>query len=256
MDNVSIIGIDISKRSFQLHGATDSGIPVLRKKLSRSKMLEYFASQLPCLVVMEACGGAHYWGREIQQLGHEVKLIAPAYVKPFVKRRQKNDANDAAAIIEAAQRPTMRFVAVKTEEAQARSMLFCTRELLGHQRTQTINALRGHLAEFGLVAARGAANVAQLRQAVTQNEAVLPALVVPNAELLFDRIAELNTRLGTLDKQIRTMVREHEELRRLMTIPGVGPMCAMAVHAFAPAMEAFGRGRDFAAWVGLTRLRQ
>ena len=251
MDNVSIIGIDISKRSFQLHGATDSGIPVLRRKLSRSRMVEFFASQAPCRVVMEACGGAHYWGREIEQLGHEVKLIAPAYVKPFVKR-QKNDANDAAAIVEAAQRPTMRFVAVKTEEAQARSMLFRTRELLVHQRTQTINALRGHLAEFGLVAARGVAHVGQLRQAVTQYEGVLPALVVPTAELLFDRVAELNAQLAALDRQIRSMVREHEELRRLMTIPGVGPMCAMAVHAFAPAMETFGRGRDFAAWVGLT----
>ena len=197
---------------------------------------------------MEACSGAHYWGREIQQFGQEVKLIAPTYVKPFVKR-QKNDPNDAAAIVEGAQRPTMRFVAVKTEEAQARSVLFRTRELLVHQRTQTINALRGHLAEFGLVAA----NVAQLRQAVTQNEAVLPALVVPTAELLFDRIAELNTQLGALvDKQIRTMVREHEELRRLMTIPRVGPMCAMAVHAFAPSMDTCSRGHDFAAWVGLT----
>ena len=251
MDNVSIIGIDISKRSFQLHGATDSGIPVLRRKLSRSQMVKFFASQAPCLVVMEACGGAHYWGREIQQLGHEVKLIAPAYVKPFVKR-QKNDANDAAAIVEAAQRPTMRFVAVKTEEAQARSMLLRTREILVHQRTQTINALRGHLAEFGLVAARGAANVAQLRQALAHREGALPALVVATAELLFGRIAELNAQLGALDRQIRSMVREHEELRRLMTIPGVGPMCAMAVYAFAPAMETFGRGRDFAAWAGLT----
>ena len=132
-------------------------------------------------------------------------------------------------------------------------MLFPTRELLVHQRTQTINALRGHLAEFGLVAARGAANVAQLRQAVTRNEAELPVLVVPTAELLFGRIAELNTQLGALDKQIQTMVREHEELRRLMTIPGVGSMCAMAVYAFAPSMDTFSRGRDFAAWVGLTR---
>ena len=129
MDDVSIIGIDISKRSFQLNGATDSGIPVLRKKLSRSKMVEFFASQPPCLVVMEACGGAHYWGREIQQFGHEAKLIAPVYVKPFVKR-QKNDANDATAIVEAAQRLTMRFVAVKTEEAQARLMLFRSKRLV------------------------------------------------------------------------------------------------------------------------------
>ena len=149
MDNVSIIGIDISKSSFQVHGATTNGEPVLRKKLSRGKVLEFLASQPACLVVMETCGGAHHWGREIQPLGHEVRLIAPIYVKPFA-RRQKSDARDAAAIVEAAQRPTMRFVAVKPAQVQARSMVFRTRGLLVWQRTQTVNALRGHLAEFGL----------------------------------------------------------------------------------------------------------
>ena len=252
MDNVSIVGIDISKRSFQLHGATASGAPVMRKKLSRGKVLEFLGSQPPCLVVMEACGGAHYWGREIQQLGHEVRLIAPVYVKPFVKRRQKNDANDAAAIIEAAQRPTMRFVAVKTEQAQASSMLFRTRGLLVQQRTQTVNALRGHLAEFGLVAARGVANVKQLWQTFAQCADTLPELVVRNAGLLFDRVAELTAQIDALDKQVRSIVRGDDEMRRLMTIPGVGEVSAMAVRAFAPAMESFGRGRDFAAWIGLT----
>ena len=143
MDNVSIIGIDISKSSFQVHGATANGEPVLRKKLSRGKVLEFLASQPACLVVMETCGGAHHWGREIQPLGHEVRLIAPIYVKPFA-RRQKSDARDAAAIVEAAQRPTMRFVAVKPAQVQARSMVFRTRGLLVRQRTQTVNALRGH----------------------------------------------------------------------------------------------------------------
>ena len=148
MDNVSIIGIDISKSSFQVRGATSSGEPVLRKKLSRGKVLEFLASQPPCLVVMETCGGAHHWGREIQPLGHEVRLIAPIYVKAFAKRH-KSDARDAAAIVEAAQRPTMRFVAVKPAQVQARSMVFRTRALLVRQRTQTVNALRGHLPEFG-----------------------------------------------------------------------------------------------------------
>ena len=251
MDNVSIIGIDISKSSFQLHGATADGVPVLRKKLSRGKVLEFLASQPPYLVVMETCGGAHYWGREIRKLGHEVRLIAPMYVKPFAKR-QKSDARDAAAIVEAAQRPTMRFVPVKTEQAQARSMLFRTRALLVQQRTQTVNALRGHLAEFGLVAARGVANVERLWEAFAQNAESLPEQVVPTAGLLFDRIAELNTQLGELDKKMRSIAKEHEELRRLMTIPGVKEVTAMAVHAFAPPMETFARGRDFAAWIGLT----
>ena len=141
MDNVSIIGLDIAKRSFQVHGATADGATVLRRKLTRAKVLEFLASQPRCLVVMETCGGAHHWGREIQQLGHEVRLIAPIYVNAFVKR-QKSDARDAAAIVEAAQRPTMRFVAVKTKEAQARSMVYRTRGLLVRQRTQTVNAIR------------------------------------------------------------------------------------------------------------------
>jgi len=251
MDNVSIIGIDISKSSFQLHGATPGGKPVLRKKLSRGKVLKFLASLPACLVVMEACGGAHYWGREFQRLGHEVRLIAPIYVKPFVKR-QKSDARDAAAIVEASQRPTMRFVAVKSQDAQARSMLYRTRMLLVQQRTQTVNALRGHLAEFGVVAARGVANVERLWEAFAEIADTLPDPVVPTAGLLFDRIEELNVQIADLEKKMRAMVREREELRRLTTIPGVGEIGAMAVHAFAPPMETFRRGRDFAAWVGLT----
>ena len=251
MNNVSIIGIDISKSSFQLHGATADGAPVLRKKLSRGKVLEFLASQPACLVVMEACGGAHHWGREIQQLGHEVRLIAPIHVKPF-RKRQKSDARDAAAIVEAAQRPTMWFIAVRTEQDQGRSMLYRTRGLLVQQRTQTVNALRGHLAEFGLVAARGVANVEQLWQALAERADTLPDPVVPTAGLLFDRVSELNAQIGELDRQIRSLVREDEELKRLMTIPGVAEIGAMAVHAFAPPMEHFRRGRDFAAWIGLT----
>ena len=147
MDQVTIIGIDISKRSFQLHGATAEGKPVFGKKLSREKFLVFLSEAPPCQIVMEACGGAHYWGRQIIALGHTCKLIPPIYVKPFLKR-QKNDSNDAAAIVEAAQRPSMRFVAVKSVEAQADAMLFRTRALLVWQRTQTINSLRGQLACF------------------------------------------------------------------------------------------------------------
>ena len=251
MDNVSIIGLDISKRSFQVHGATADGAPVLRRKLTRAKVLEFLASQPRCLVVMETCGGAHHWGREIQQLGHEVRLIAPFYVKAFAKR-QKSDARDAAAIVEAAQRPTMRFVAVKTQQAQARSMVYRTRGLLVRQRTQTVNAIRGHLAEFGLVAPRGVANIEQLWQAFTECAESLPELVVSTTAVLFERVDELNAQVDEIDKQMRMLVRENEELRRLTTIPGVGEVTALAVHAFAPSMASFARGRDFAAWIGLT----
>ena len=205
---------------------------------------------------METCGGAHHWGREIQPLGHEVRLIAPIYVKPFA-RRQKSDARDAAAIVEAAQRPTMRFVAVKPAQVQARSMVFRTRGLLVWQRTQTVNALRGHLAEFGLVAPRGVANVEQLWEAFAECAESLPELVVSMAGLLFDRIDELNAQLDEVDKQMRSIVRVDEELRRLMTIPVVGEVGAMAVHAFAPAMENFARGRGRApAWRFSARVRR
>ena len=221
MDKISIIGLDISKRSFQVHGATADGLPVLRRKLTRAKVLEFLASQPQCLVVMETCGGAHHWGREIQQLGHEVRLIAPIYVKAFAKR-QKSDARDAAAIVEAAQRPTMRFVAVKTQQAQARSMVYRTRGLLVRQRTQTVNAIRGHLAEFGLVAPRGVANIEQLWGAFTECAESLPELVVSTTAVLFERVDELNAQVDEVDKQMRILVRENEELRRLTTIPGVG----------------------------------
>ncbi len=251
MESVSIIGVDISKRSFQLHGATAEGKPVFRKKLSRGKFLSFLAKVPPCVVVMEACGGAHFWGRQIIALGHACKLIPPIYVKPFVKR-QKNDANDAEGIVEAGQRPTMRFVAVKSEEMQADAMLFRTRELLVRQRTQTINSIRGQLAEFGVIAAQGVANITVLRQEVAEVKKMLPEQVVSMAELLFDQIAALNVKIIDIEKTIRARARAQEELRRLMTIPGIGPICAMAVNAFAPPMESFGCGRDFAAWVGLT----
>ena len=167
-------------------------------------------------------------------------------------KRQKSDARDAPAIVEAAQRPTMRFVAVKTQQAQARSMVFRTRGMLVRQRTQTVNAIRGHLAEFGLVAPRGVANIAQLWKAFTERVESLPELVVSTTAMLFERIDELNAQIDEVDKKMRLLVRENEELRRLTTIPGVGEVTALAVHAFAPSMDSFARGRDFAAWIGLT----
>lgn len=156
MEQVSTIGLDIAKRVFQAHGADSEGNEVFRKRLARGKVLTFLASQPRCVVVLEACGGAHHWGREIAKQGHEVRLIAPKYVKSFVKR-QKNDVADAEAICEAAQRLTMRFVAVKSEVTQANTLVFRTRDLLVRQRTQTINALRGHLTEYGWVVAKGPA---------------------------------------------------------------------------------------------------
>ena len=161
MDEVSIIGLDLAKNVFQAHGARADGSTAFRKKISRAKLLSFFASVPKCVVAMEACASSHHWARQIGALGHEVRLIAPIYVKPFVKRN-KNDAADAEAIAEAASRPTMRFVAVKSAEKQASGMAFKTRDLLVRQRTQTINALRGHMAEYGVVAPNGPVHIERL----------------------------------------------------------------------------------------------
>lgn len=251
MDQATIIGIDLAKQSFQLHGAAANGAVVFRRKLSRGRVLAFLATQPKCLVAMEACASAHHWGRRIADLGHEVRLIAPLYVKPFVKR-QKNDAADAEAIAEAASRPTMRFVTVKSEAQQGQGMIFRTRDLLVRQRTQTINALRGHLAEFGIVAPQGAARVDRLAQAVDETAAGLPDIVRDLARLLLEQIATLTTRIAGLDKELRRCARQDEYAARLMTIPGVGVICATAVQAFCPSMDSFKSGRDFAAWIGLT----
>ena len=250
MEEVTIIGIDLAKRSFQVHGARADGSVAFRRKLSRGKVLSFLASQPPCTVAMEACAGAHYWGREIAALGHEVRLVPPIYVKPFVKRN-KNDAADAEAITEAAERPTMHFVAVKTEAQQAQAMLFHTRDLLVRQRTQTINALRGHLAEYGVVAPKGRARIWQLAAVLEDWDCGLPEAVVELGRLLFGRIEELDEKIDGLDRELLAGSREDEETARLMTIPGIGPVTAMALQAFAPPMESFRRGRDFSAWLGL-----
>ena len=250
MEQVSIIGIDLAKNSFQVHGARSDGSVAFRRKLTRPKVLAFLTSQPRCVVAMEACASAHYWGREIEEFGHQVKLIPPIYVKPFVKRH-KNDAADAEAICEAASRPTMRFVAVKTEAQQARGMVFRTRDLLVRQRTQTINALRGHLAEFGVIAPQGPAHVRRLVLAIEAPGPGLPESVREMGRLLLERIAGLDAQIKGLEKEIRANARQDEEARRLMMIPGIGPICASAIQAFAPPMESFRRGRDFSAWIGL-----
>ena len=180
----------------------------------------------------------------------EVKLVPPIYVKPFVKR-QKNDAADAEAICEAASRPTMRFVAVKSREQQAQGMLFRTRDLLVRQRTQTINALRGHFAEFGVVAPRGPVHVERLAEAIEDADSGLPGPVRELGALLFVQIAELDEKIAELEEELRERAREDEQTVRLMSVPGIGPLCAMAIQAFAPPMESFRHGRDFSAWLGL-----
>jgi len=254
MGEFSTIGVDLAKSVFQVHGADASGAVLFRKKLRRHQVLTFFAAQRPCTVAMEACGSAHHWAREIGRLGHTVRLIPPAYVKPFVKR-QKNDTADAEAICEAAQRPTMRFVVPKSEQAQAAAVVFRARDLLVKQRTQIINALRGHLTEFGIVVAKGPAHVPQLVRAVEDGAEPIPELARPILQGLIEMLQALDDRIAGLDREIAQRAKEDETARRLMTVPGVGPVTATALAALAPPAETFKRGRDFAAWVGLTPLQ-
>lgn len=250
MGEISTVGIDLAKSVFQVHGADASGAVVIRKKLRRDEVLAFFSTLPRCAVAMEACASAHYWAREIAALGHDTKLIPPAYVKPFVKR-QKNDMADAEAICEAAQRPTMRFVQGKSAEAQASAVVFRTRDLLVRQRTQLINALRGHLTEFGYIVRQGVGHVGRLIEMVGNPTSDIPSQARPVLAVIAQGLETLQTQIALLDREIASRAKADPVAKRLMTIPGIGPVIATALVALAPAASTFRRGRDFAAWLGL-----
>ena len=246
----TMIGVDLAKNVFVLHGASMTGHVKFRKKLSRARFRQFMAEQPSAVVVMEACGGAHHWAREMIKFGHEVKLIAPQYVKPFVKR-QKNDAADAEAIVVAAQRPEMRFVEPRSEEQQARAVLFRARERLVHQRTDLVNALRAVLYEYGLVVPQGIRHLTRIEEFIVEPNSDLPELVREECRDLIEQIMDKTSRIETKTAQLREIAAQTDEARRLQTMPGVGPLTALAVEAFAPAMASFKCGRDFTAWLGL-----
>lgn len=250
MEEVSIVGLDIAKNSFHAHGAAEDGSKVFSRALPRGRVLELFGQIERCTVAMEACAGAHHWSRELSKLGHDVRLIAPQYVKPYVKR-QKNDANDAEAIAEAASRPTMRFATPKTIAQQGQAMVLKSRDLLTAQRTQTINALRGHLAEYGIVAPKGPQHLPRLERAVAENAERLPVDVTVLSQMYFDLIDGLTKHIDALTRQLRQIARQNDVARRLMTMPGIGPVTAVSIAVLAAPPEMFRKGRDFAAWIGL-----
>lgn len=250
MIEVSTVGIDLAKSVFQVHGSDAVGNVIFRKKLRRDQVLTFFSRLSPCVVAMEACASAHFWAREIAALGHKARLIPPAYVKPFVKR-QKNDMADAEAICEAAQRPTMRFVQPKSADTQASAVVFRTRDLLVRQRTQLINALRGHLAEFGFVVRQGVGHVVKLVEIVGDPTSDIPREARPVLAIMAQSLQALQAQIVLLDREIAARAKADPVAKRLMTIPGVGPVVATALVALAPAASTFRRGRDFAAWLGL-----
>ena len=245
------IGLDIAKQVFQVHGVDEHGKARLKKVLSRSEMLEFFAKLAPCLIGIEACASAHYWARELTRLGHDARLMASQFVIPY-RKSSKNDANDAEAICEAVGRPNMRFVPVKSEEAQAILTLHRARELLVAERVALSNQIRGLLGEFGIAVMGG---MARLRRAMVEIDAgmrPLPLLAKETIAELYERMLQLDSKALEYERKIGSLARQSEAAKRLMEIEGVGPITATAVIASVGDARLFRNGREFAAWLGLT----
>jgi transposase len=252
---ITTIGLDLAKRVFQVHAVDAAGGVVVRKAVRRAQVLPFFAKLPPCLVGMEACGTSHHWARELMRLGHRVRLMPPAYVKPYVKRG-KNDATDAEAICEAVTRPTMRFVAVKSREQQAALSIHRTRDLLVKQRTQLINMMRGLLAEFGIDIPVGLERALLMARQIVDGEAPdVPSEAIKIITMLSQQALDMHARLRAIDRDLVRLQQSDEVARRIATIPGIGPVGATALAAAVTDPGQFRSGRQFAAWLGLTPLQ-
>jgi transposase len=248
---ITTIGLDIAKNVFQVHGIDAAEKVVVRRQLRRSQMMPFFEGLPPCLVGMEACATSHHWARELTRLGHEVRLMPAKDVKAYVKRN-KNDAADAEAICEAVRRPTMRFVGVKSAAQQGRLMQHRTRDLLMRQRTQTINALRAHMAELGIAAAQGREGLKELLAIIENDEDPrVPIDARASLIVLAAQLQAVQTMIGSIEKRIMAQHRSNEASQRLESIPGIGIVGASAIVATVADPNVFRSGRDFAAWIGL-----
>jgi transposase len=253
---VTTVGLDLAKNVFQVHGITDSGEVAFNRALRRAQVLTFFERLDPCLIGIEACGTGHYWARELIKLGHKVKLIPPVYVKPYVKRG-KSDAADAAAICEAVTRPTMRFVEVKTPDQQAILALHRTRDLIVRQRTQTINMLRGQLAEFGIVFPQGVGHAIQFAKRMLEGDCPnLPEVASGVVTGLCEQLFFLHTKIAGFSREMTRLSQREEHVVLLQTIPGIGPITASAIVATVGTGRQFNNGREFAAGLGLTPLNR
>jgi transposase len=251
MGDITTIGLDLAKSVFQVHAVDEMGSVVMRNRLRRSQVLAFFAEIPPCLIGLEACATAHYWARELIALGHEARLMPPNYVKAYVKRN-KHDVADAEAICEAVRRPSMRFVPIKTAEQQSALMMHRARDLLVRQRTMLVNALRGHLAEFGLIEAQGLHKVAKLIAIVTdENDGRVPYIARQVLQVMINHIEDIQVRIVGLEKQVLAWHKSNPVSQRLATIPGIGPIIATAIAATVADPNTFRSGREFAAWLGL-----
>ncbi len=254
---ITTIGLDLAKSVFQVHGVDATGQVVIRRSLRRAQMLPFFTRLPSCLIGMEACGTSHYWARELIKLGHQVRLMPPAYVKPYVKRG-KTDAADAEAICEAVTRPTMRFVAVKSPEQQAALSMHRTRDLLVKQRTQLVNMIRGLLAEFGIDIPKGLERALLMARRIVDGEAApdVPMEAAKIVGTLSQQALDIHIRLREIDRDLLVWQRGNDVARRLLTIPGIGPVGATALAASITDPRQFRSGRQFAAWLGLTPLQK